>query len=1043
MPWSNNPMQESHPLLDERYQVIKQLGEGAFARTYLVEDTHIERPDFLVVKQFKEPTSRTQAINEFEALLKLFNPRHPDPACQHLPWIHEVHLVAHDAHVIMDYIPGPTLEEVASEFPWPIEDWWSFAQSLLSVLTLLEKHHLLHRDIKPGNIILQNGERRQPVLIDFGFATSRSVTITGAGTAGYLPPEAGWSPQPPESSDRYGLSMVLFQVLTGQEPVSKPATDGYTRIVCMPPLVDEKVLPLAEVLLTAIATDPAERPGSASDLRGQLEEVGEKYKLLSPHQSSSPRMHFPPPSPVRQKDSPGGSPDREVSMSAAIKAMRRQRAHSPPPAISQEIRRQRMLEKVQNFWIKNILEKPLHGADLIVPGLSEQPEVVANPLQLLLQQENQAANLLPPGTDITQVYDSANRELLILGEPGSGKTTLLLALTRDLLKRAQKDTAHQIPVVFNLSSWAVKRQPLIQWLIEELNEKYKVHRDIGEFWVYNDQILPLLDGLDEVALDSREACIDAINDYIRAHGLMVPMVVCSRGTDYMKQTKRLQLQSAVVVQPLTEAQIEAYLTSAGEKLAGLRQAIDEDEELLELATTPLMLSIMILAYSGVSAGKVTVTGSLTTRKQQILATYVQRMLSTRRPGPHYTEKQSLHWLTWLARLLIKEKEQTEFYLERMQLDSCFVKSRPAEIYTSLAFALLSFPFAAIVYGLEYSIYGVKFALVNGTLAGLTTGLIAFFFVWFIETDIHMGKLSPEVSGRGEPIEERKNRSKLATFLAQFPAERVGFALLSGLLQGIVVEFLVGPFYSLINGVFIAAFLVVLGRFKKEIRPAETLIWSWKSVRKHAWESFLQGFAIGVLGGVFNALPYLQHVSVFLATLYFWLSLGAALGIIIMVMRGFSGDRQLDPKQIIKPNQGIRNSLSNSLRLGLSSGLLLGLVVFFFYSYVIHNVFVVGYVNELPTNVYVIYGVGDAVAVAYLFWLINGGFATVQHFVLRILLWTTGCTPWRYPQFLDYAHERILLRKIGGGGGYIFMHRLLRDYFANPGIKEEETQFDGQ
>ena len=113
-------MQEQQPLLDGRYQVIKQLGEGAFARTYLVEDTHIERPDFLVVKQFKEPTSRTQAIKEFEVRLQLFNHRNPDPACQHLPWIHEVHPVDHEAHVIMDYILGPTLKVVDAEFPWSI-----------------------------------------------------------------------------------------------------------------------------------------------------------------------------------------------------------------------------------------------------------------------------------------------------------------------------------------------------------------------------------------------------------------------------------------------------------------------------------------------------------------------------------------------------------------------------------------------------------------------------------------------------------------------------------------------------------------------------------------------------------------------------------------------------------------------------------------------------------------------------------------------------------------------------------------------------------
>ena len=514
--------------------------------------------------------------------------------------------------------------------------------------------------------------------------------------------------------------------------------------------------------------------------------------------------------------------------------------------------------------------------------------------------------------------------------------------------------------------------------------------------------------------------------YRREHGLR-PIVVCCRSNDYLKLKRRLLLQSAVVLQPLTPEQIEEYLTSAGEKLAGVRMACAEDKELQELATTPLMLSIISLAYPDFEKLVETFSkaDSLGTRRRQILDAYVQRMFSIPKAGPYFTQQQSEHWLSWLARQLVKQ-DQTDFYLEQLQLDRWLKKSRPAEIYTSLAFALLSFPFAAVIYGLEYSIYGLNFALVNGTLVGLTTAIIAFFFVWFIEANIRMDKLFPELSKWIEAIEKNKNRSKLAAFLSQFHVERVAFALISGLLLGIVVEYLVGPFYSLINGVFIAAFLVVLGTFERKIEPAGTLVWSWKSVGEHALESLLQGFTIGVLGGVVNAFPYLQHVSIFLATLCFWLSLGAALGVIIMLMHGFSSDK-LDLKMVIKPNQGIRNALSNSLRLGLSSGILLGLVVFFFYSYVIHNVFVVGYVNELPTNVYIIYSVGGALGVAYLFWLIKGGFATVQHLVLRIYLCTTGYTPWRYPRFLDFAVDHILLCRTGGG--YRFIHRQLMEHFA--------------
>ncbi len=61
-------------------------------------------------------------------------------------------------------------------------------------------------------------------------------------------------------------------------------------------------------------------------------------------------------------------------------------------------------------------------------------------------------------------------------------------------------------------------------------------------------------------------------------------------------------------------------------------------------------------------------------------------------------------------------------------------------------------------------------------------------------------------------------------------------------------------------------------------------------------------------------------------------------------------------------------------------------------------------------------------------LLNGGLACLRHYVLRFLLWRAGSVPWNYPRFLDYAAERILLRKVGGG--YIFVHRLLLEYFAS-------------
>ena len=217
--------------------------------------------------------------------------------------------------------------------------------------------------------------------------------------------------------------------------------------------------------------------------------------------------------------------------------------------------RQCLIARVRTFWIAGFLEQSLHGAAPMALGLQSQPDVLEDPWRLVLRQANQSAHLLAAGTHITQVYDEGPGELLILGEPGSGKTTLLLELARDLLNRAERDESLLIPMVFNLSSWAVKRQPLADWLVEEMNTKYQVPRQLGRSWVNTDQVLLLLDGLDEVDSTYRAACVDAINTYRSEHGLM-PLVVCSRSADYLELKKRLLLQSAVTVQPLTEKQID-------------------------------------------------------------------------------------------------------------------------------------------------------------------------------------------------------------------------------------------------------------------------------------------------------------------------------------------------------------------------------------------------------------------------------------------------------------------------------------------------------
>jgi len=164
------------------------------------------------------------------------------------------------------------------------------------------------------------------------------------------------------------------------------------------------------------------------------------------------------------------------------------------------------------------------------------------------------------------------------------------------------------------------------------------------------------------------------------------------------------------------------------------------------------------------------------------------------------------------------------------------------------------------------------------------------------------------------------------------------------------------------------------------------------------------------------------VPFFLPTLILALSIGLSLALMLGVSH-----EVLDSYKRTRPNQGIRNSLRNGVVLGLVYGLIIGVLSGMILSFVRVVAF-----THIPIRTLILAGLSDGIgfglATAGVVWASSGGFASVQHFFLRLRLWRAGSMPWRYARFLDYASECILLRKVGGG--YIFMHRLLLDYFAS-------------
>ena len=207
---------------------------------------------------------------------------------------------------------------------------------------------------------------------------------------------------------------------------------------------------------------------------------------------------------------------------------------------------------------------------------------------------------LPPQMKMIDVFHrhDVSGRLLILGHPGAGKTTTLLELAKELLAKATELESKRIPHIFELSRWE-ESMSIVEYLAIELERKpYYLDRDVGRGIAVSGQLLPLLDGLDELRNPKTiSAAMVAINEYLKGSEQR-DAVVCCRVLDYELASKKLgQLNAAIELQPLSESAIRNYLTAVGkgnlwalvEQNPALIQS--DDPSILPLLKTPLFLSV--------------------------------------------------------------------------------------------------------------------------------------------------------------------------------------------------------------------------------------------------------------------------------------------------------------------------------------------------------------------------------------------------------------------------------------------------------------------
>lgn len=695
-----------------RYTLHQRLGAGGMGVVFRAHDPELDRP--VAIKILRGTDERADADRLRKEARVLARLSHPNVVT-----VYDVGETEGASYVAMELVEGRSLREWMQDHAG---SWQEVIEVFLQAAHGLMAAHdqgLVHRDFKPENVLIGSDGRVR--VVDFGLARHLpTLPATGdidmAGTPGYLPPELAAGGTPTIAGDQFSFCVALWEALAGGRPWAQAVAPGFrggqpVPVSQLPPTIPSGV---RRVLERGLAADPNERWGSLHELVALLQ-----------------------------------TPDL------------RER-----PGVERVL-----LGRVERFWVSGVLGDVLRDVPRLTLNLHDENDLVDDGWDGLS---------LPPGRanqgsdSLLGAFDAADGGLLIAGAPGCGKTTELLLLARDLLARARFDPQEPIPVVLNLSSWGLSRPPFEDWLTEELRDKYSIRPRLARKLVQRGRLLPLLDGLDEVQVDARAACVDAINGFLREHP--GPTVVVTRSDDYAQIGARLRLQRAVFIEPLSPGQVEGYLQALGQDGETLARALEGDADLRAMGQTPLMLAILAAAFQG--------STTPAADRPAILEAYLQATLD-RRGGMESGQRAAmLRGLSWLARCLRRDS-QSELWIERMQpswLDSPWRRA--------VFWILVVLTVAGTHVGLNVATNVALDGVALGTKTGLSLGLISTPII-FVFTGLD----------RVRPVAAL--RWSWRQSLASMP-RTLGLGLISGLIFGLLFDLLGGVVLGLSGGVLVGA-----------------------------------------------------------------------------------------------------------------------------------------------------------------------------------------------------------------------------------------------
>ena len=269
---------EPGDLIGDRYELGRMLGHGGMARVYLGHDRLLDRK--VAVKVLSEPyASDPQFVERFRREASAAaGLNHPNIVA-----VYDRGEADGSYYIVMEYLKGPDLKQVIrSRAPLPALESIDNAQQILAALGAAHRSDVVHRDVKPQNVLVaEDGHLK---VTDFGIARAGAesdMTEAGSviGTAQYLSPEQARGDDVTAASDCYAVGIVLYEMLTGRVPFD----GGPPVAVAMKQITDEPVSPrivepsvpreLEAVVLRALAKRPSERYRTAEEMSRALGEA--------------------------------------------------------------------------------------------------------------------------------------------------------------------------------------------------------------------------------------------------------------------------------------------------------------------------------------------------------------------------------------------------------------------------------------------------------------------------------------------------------------------------------------------------------------------------------------------------------------------------------------------------------------------------------------------------------------------------------------------------------------------------------------------------